>query len=144
MKRLLYLVVFAAILLITKSISGQNQVEKPRNNQTVQNIFVRYDPDLNDLLISDTNVGPEKPSHDHVRSVTKGDIIKWHWRGNHQNMEFKSVRPKDDNPFSQVDSLSVPLTAYVETNIDEGEYGYDIVVLLNGVPTIFDPTIQIH
>jgi hypothetical protein len=144
MKRSFYVVSIAATLLITTSMSGQNQLSEPGKNQAVHNIFVRYDPAADDLLLSDTNGGPEKPSHDHARNVAKGDIIKWHWRGNHQNIEFKAIRPKEDNPFSQVDSLSVPITAYVETNIDEGEYGYDIIVLLNGVPTSFDPTIQIH
>ena len=144
MKRFNYLVAMAVAIMLTTVIIAHGKKYAVKEQEGVQHIFIRYDPDNDDLLFSDTQDGPETHSHDHVRKVAKGDKVQWIFRGPHQNIDFGTVSPKDTNPFSGVDTQGNHLIATVRTDLAAGIYGYNISIVINGKTREFDPAIQIH
>jgi hypothetical protein len=144
MKLVFFIVAIGAGILFTQSMLGLDKLPGALNKQSDQNIFARYDSTSDALFLSDSETGPEKPAHKHNKDAAKGDKIKWHWRGNHSNINFVTVIPKGTNPFDTIYITGNVLNAKIKTVIDTGKYGYSIKVVLNGQTRTFDPTIQIH
>jgi hypothetical protein len=130
--------------LITGSIFGRNKDLYSVKAPVVVHIFIRYDASSGELLISDKQNGPETTAHSHKNSVKKGSRVQWNWRGPHQNIDMSTITPKDADPFTQVDKVGDHLVAPVRTDIEDGDYGYNIVLIIDGKSKTFDPTLQIH
>lgn len=109
-----------------------------------QNIFVRYNIAMDSLYLSDSQNGPETPAHNHIRQVAKGERVQWNWRGPHHNLEMETVTPKETDPFSEVKKVGKHLVAQIKSDIPNADYGYNIIIIINGDTTTFDPTLQIH